>query len=146
MFKGELTRPVEGPAEPRLIFSTHHSSNRSQLTMPQTSERNPAGRTTRSRSKSPSREHHHKHHRSRHARSRSPRRDEERHHHKKRRSRSPPARPVTLPYYAKQLSKRQFEEYKPLFQSYLDIQKQINLDELDERETKGRWKSFIGRW
>jgi hypothetical protein len=145
VYKGGLTRPVEGPAEPRLIFSTHHSSNRSHLTMPQTSERNPAERTTRSRSKSPSREHRHKH-RSRHARSRSPRRDEERHHHKKRRSRSPPARPVTLPYYAKQLSKRQFEEYKPLFQSYLDIQKQINLDELDERETKGRWKSFIGRW
>ncbi|KAF2268021.1 hypothetical protein CC78DRAFT_541243 [Lojkania enalia] len=39
-----------------------------------------------------------------------------------------------------------FEEYKPLFQSYLDIQKHIHLDELDEREVRGRWKSFVGRW
>lgn len=38
------------------------------------------------------------------------------------------------------------EEYKPLFQSYLDIQKQINIEDLDERELKGRWKSFVGRW
>lgn len=51
-----------------------------------------------------------------------------------------------LPYNSKQLSKRQFQEYKPLFQSYLDIQKQITLDDLDEREAKGRWKSFVGRW
>ncbi|KAJ4305009.1 hypothetical protein N0V90_000538 [Kalmusia sp. IMI 367209] len=51
-----------------------------------------------------------------------------------------------LPYNAKLLSKRQFEEYRPLFQSYLDIQKQIHIDDLDERETKGRWKSFVGRW
>jgi len=79
-------------------------------------------------------------------RSRSPRRDEDRHRHKRHRSRSPVAKLVTLPYKAKPLSKRQFEEYKPLFQSYLDIQKNIQLDELDEREAKGRWKSFISRW
>jgi hypothetical protein len=53
---------------------------------------------------------------------------------------------VKLPYKAKPLSKRQYEEYKPLFQSYLDIQKNIQLDDLDEREAKGRWKSFISRW
>jgi hypothetical protein len=75
-------------------------------------------------------------------RSRSPRRDDDRR--KKHRERSP--RPVALPYQARALSKRHFEEYKPLFQSYLDIQKQINLDELDERELKGRWKSFVGHW
>ena len=51
-----------------------------------------------------------------------------------------------LPYKAKPLSKRQYDEYKPLFQSYLDIQKQIFLDDLDEREVKGRWKSFVSRW
>lgn len=33
-----------------------------------------------------------------------------------------------------------------MFQSYLDIQKQIQLDDLDEREAKGRWKSFVSRW
>jgi hypothetical protein len=88
---------------------------------------------------------HKKHHRSH--RSRSPRRDDDGHRHKRHRSRSPPApKPVTLPYKAKPLSKRQYDEYRPLFQSYLDIQKQIQLDDLDERGIKGRWKSFVSRW
>ncbi|KAF2678490.1 hypothetical protein K458DRAFT_317189 [Lentithecium fluviatile CBS 122367] len=105
-------------------------------------------RRTRSRSGSPLREEHHRHrsHKDR-RRSSSPRDDADRHRkHKKHRTRSPAPRPVALPYKAQELSKRQFEGYKPLFQSYLDIQKQINLDELDEREAKGRWKSFVGRW
>ena len=89
-------------------------------------------------------ERHTRKHCSRHTRSRSPRTD---HHHKRHRSRSPrPAPPAALPYKARQLSKRHYEEYKPLFQSYLDIQKQLNLDELDEREARGRWKSFVSRW
>ncbi|KAF2748053.1 hypothetical protein M011DRAFT_384724, partial [Sporormia fimetaria CBS 119925] len=79
------------------------------------------------------------------SRSRSPyadgRRQHRRHHH--RRSASP--RP-TLPYNAQRLSKRQYDEYKPLFQSYLDIQKHLNLDELDDREARGRWKSFVSHW
>ena len=29
---------------------------------------------------------------------------------------------------------------------YLDIQKQIDIDTLDETEVKGRWKSFVGKW
>ncbi|KAI9882673.1 MAG: kinetochore-associated Ndc80 complex subunit ndc80 [Watsoniomyces obsoletus] len=29
---------------------------------------------------------------------------------------------------------------------YLDIQKQLNFEELSEKEVKGRWKSFIGKW
>ncbi|KAF2852261.1 hypothetical protein T440DRAFT_466968 [Plenodomus tracheiphilus IPT5] len=87
---------------------------------------------------------HRSHHHSRH--SRSPRGDDDRHRHKRRRTRSPAAKPVALPYKAKQLSRRHFEEYRPLFQSYLDIQKQIQLDDLDEREVKGRWKSFTSRW
>jgi hypothetical protein len=53
---------------------------------------------------------------------------------------------VILPYKANPLSKRQYDDYKPLFQSYLDIQKNIHLDDLDEREAKGRWKSFTSRW
>ncbi|KAH6616426.1 hypothetical protein C7974DRAFT_319397 [Boeremia exigua] len=85
-------------------------------------------------------------------RSRSPRRDDDRHSHGKHRShrshrsRSPTAKPVKLPYQARPLSKHDFKAYKPLFQSYLDIQKQIQLDELDEREARGRWKSFTSRW
>jgi len=77
---------------------------------------------------------------------RSPRREDDRHKKHKHHNRSPAPLTAPLPYNARQLSKRQFEEYKPLFQSYLDIQKQIVLDELDERESKGRWKSFVGRW
>lgn len=85
-------------------------------------------------------------------RSRSPRRDgdgkgdEKRRSHRSHRSRSPPTKPVKLPYQAKALSKHDLEAYKPLFQSYLDIQKHIQLDELDEREARGRWKSFVSRW
>ena len=85
-------------------------------------------------------------------RSRSPRRDgdrnrDEKHRsHRSHRSGSPPAKPVELPYKARPLSKRDFELYKPLFQSYLDIQKHLQLDELDEREARGRWKSFVSRW
>ncbi|KAI4698297.1 uncharacterized protein J4E84_001433 [Alternaria hordeiaustralica] len=91
---------------------------------------------------------HKKHHRShRSHRSRSPRRDDDTHRHKRHRSRSPAApRPIDLPYKAQPLSKRHYEDYKPLFQSYLDIQKNIQLDSLDEREIKGRWKSFVSRW
>jgi len=33
-----------------------------------------------------------------------------------------------------------------MFALYLDIQKQLVLDELDEHEVKGRWKSFVGKW
>lgn len=88
-------------------------------------------------------------------RSRSPRRDDDKHSHAKHRSershrshrsRSPTAKPAKLPYQAKQLSKHDLEAYKPLFQSYLDIQKNLQLDELDEREARGRWKSFVSRW
>lgn len=86
---------------------------------------------------------HHQHHA---RRSRSPRDDEDRYRHKRHRSRSPRVKAVALPYKAKPLSRRQYDEYRPLFQSYLDIQKQIQLDDLDEREAKGRWKSFISRW
>lgn len=33
-----------------------------------------------------------------------------------------------------------------MFGLYLDIQKGKNLDDLDDVEAKGRWKSFIGKW
>ncbi|KAJ4349936.1 uncharacterized protein N0V89_008556 [Didymosphaeria variabile] len=113
--------------------------------MRQTSDRQLDTRESRSHRKSPSGGRHQKHHHhSRHPRSQSPQRDDD--HRKRHRSRSPPPRPLTLPYHAQELSKRNLEEYKPLFQSYLDIQKQINLDDLDEREARGRWKSFVGRW
>ncbi|KAL8716311.1 MAG: hypothetical protein Q9220_000216 [cf. Caloplaca sp. 1 TL-2023] len=35
------------------------------------------------------------------------------------------------------------ELYKPLFGLYLDIQKQLLLEDLEEKEVKGRWKRFV---
>ncbi|KAF2191458.1 hypothetical protein K469DRAFT_656370 [Zopfia rhizophila CBS 207.26] len=104
-------------------------------------------RHSRARSRSLYRHSHRKGHHSRRprSRSRSPH-QEEYHRHKRRRSPSPPPRPVVLPFKARKLCKHDFEEYRPLFASYLDIQKQIYIDDLDGREVKGRWKSFVGRW
>ena len=51
-----------------------------------------------------------------------------------------------LPFNASELSKRHFEEYKPMFAIYLDLQKQIDIDDLSTEEAKGRWKSFIKKW
>jgi hypothetical protein len=85
------------------------------------------------------------HHRSSRQRSRSPNRSRrDRDHHQKRRSRSPA--PVQLPLNARALVKHDLKGFKRLFALYLDIQKQIDIDELDENEIKGRWKSFLGKW
>ena len=100
----------------------------------------------RSRSRSPERHSRKGHSHSHRTRSRSPQRDRDHHRRKRHRTRSPSPRPVVLPYKARKLSKYDFNSYKPLFQSYLDIQKQLNIGELDEREVKGRWKSFVSRW
>jgi len=42
--------------------------------------------------------------------------------------------------------KKDYTVFKPIFALYLDIQKQKILDDMDEIESKGRWKSFIGKW
>jgi len=93
---------------------------------------NDRGRDERSRS--PRRHQSHSH------RARSPRR----HHHK--RKRSPDARPKELPFNSRELGKRDYDAFKPMFATYLDIQKQKILEDMDEIEVRGRWKSFIGRW
>ncbi|KAH0267584.1 hypothetical protein KCU91_g9996, partial [Aureobasidium melanogenum] len=85
-----------------------------------------------------------RHHPSR-RRSRSPDRSRrDRDHHHKRRSRSPAS--VQLPLNARALVKHDLKQFKRLFGLYLDIQKQIDIDDLDETEVKGRWKSFLGKW
>ncbi|KAI4717997.1 hypothetical protein E4T48_05765 [Aureobasidium sp. EXF-10727] len=56
-------------------------------------------------------------------------------HRQKRRSRSPA--PVQLPLNARALVKHDLKQFKRLFALYLDIQKQIDIDELDETEIKG---------
>ena len=72
-------------------------------------------------------------------------------HHKRRRQddeardrRHEPA-PV-LPFNARTLSKRDLEPFRALFAMYLDVQKQILIEDLDEHELRGRWKSFINKW
>ena len=79
---------------------------------------------------------------SRSRRSRSPR--SHRHHVSSKRSK--PSAPMPLPFQAPKLSKHDFEEYRPIFGLYLDIQKHLILEDLPEEEVKGRWKSFLSKW
>ncbi|KAF2226315.1 hypothetical protein BDZ85DRAFT_48686 [Elsinoe ampelina] len=51
-----------------------------------------------------------------------------------------------LPYNARHLTKHDLTKYRALFGLYLDTQKQLSIDKLDEHEIKGRWKSFTGKW
>ncbi|KAM0286719.1 hypothetical protein ACHAQH_000739 [Verticillium albo-atrum] len=96
------------------------------------------------------------HHRSR---SRSPRASEnDRSHHRRR---SPPSsrhhdshkhrssrreRPAQLPFSARPLHKSDLSAFRPLFAYYLDLQKGKDILSMDEREARGRWKSFVGKW
>ncbi|KAM0418021.1 hypothetical protein ACHAPD_004371 [Fusarium lateritium] len=36
--------------------------------------------------------------------------------------------------------------FEPLLGEYLSVQKQKDMTQMDDREVKGRWKSFIGKW
>ncbi|KAL9054340.1 MAG: hypothetical protein Q9162_004214 [Coniocarpon cinnabarinum] len=89
----------------------------------------------------PSQDHSHHRHRRHHHNDRN---REDRPH--KRRKLSPPRKAATLPYEAPYLSKRDLPSFKGLFTSYLDIQKQKDIHDLDEEEVKGRWKSFYHKW
>lgn len=51
-----------------------------------------------------------------------------------------------LPYEARPLHKRDLMDYAPMLALYLDIQKQISIDDLSQEEVRGRWKSFVGKW
>ncbi|KAM0251662.1 hypothetical protein ACHAQJ_008076 [Trichoderma viride] len=53
---------------------------------------------------------------------------------------------VELPYGARFLSKDDLKAFEALFGEYLSLQKQKNIEDLDEREIRGRWKSFVGKW
>ncbi|GJC81390.1 hypothetical protein ColLi_04228 [Colletotrichum liriopes] len=127
---------------------------------------------TRSRSRSPRRHRDETRRRSpigeggsRRERRRSPRREdrdrESRHHHrhrhhhhrhrgdndKDRSSKTATAAVVeSLPYEARQLSKSELGVFRPLLAYYLDLQKQKDIRDMDEREVRGRWKSFVGKW
>ncbi|KAI0554063.1 hypothetical protein F4679DRAFT_395192 [Xylaria curta] len=52
-----------------------------------------------------------------------------------------------LPYNARSLSRSiDLDAFRPFFARYLDVQKQIDIKRLDEREVRGRWKSFVSKW
>ena len=101
--------------------------------------------------------HHRHHHRSdRHRTSRSPSHthshsgDKKAVRHHRHRSHSPERAkdeaPKTLPFNSRQLGRSDYPNFEPLFAYYLDIQKQINIDDLDDHELRGRWKSFVKKW
>lgn len=77
-------------------------------------------------------------------------RSSERHHHhgssSSRVEKQPSRVAAELPYGARHLSKDDLKGFEPLFAEYLDLQKQKDIQEMDEREVKGRWKSFMGKW
>ncbi|CAJ2505138.1 Uu.00g125320.m01.CDS01 [Anthostomella pinea] len=81
------------------------------------------------------RNHKHKHHHHRHhAHHRSPTRVQK-------------PTPTTLPCDARPLSRTaDYGTFRPLLARYLDVQKQKDITALDEREVRGRWKSFVGKW
>ena len=55
--------------------------------------------------------------------------------------------PRPLPFGARELSRHHdLEGYRPLFGLYLDVQKRIELADLEDQEVKGRWKSFVNKW
>jgi hypothetical protein len=120
----------------------HNPAPRTQQPQLKMSSRLPSyrenDRTRPSRSRSPRRQTTHS------RRERSP----HRHHHKRKRSPDPASTepPRELPFNSRQLTKRDYEAFKPMFALYLDIQKGKVLEELDETEIKGRWKSFLGKW
>jgi hypothetical protein len=56
-----------------------------------------------------------------------------------------PSAPFGLPFKARSLSRHDLATYPPMFALYLDIQKNILIEDLAE-EVKGGWKSFIRKW
>ncbi len=69
-------------------------------------------------------------------RSRSPHRQKHKHHEKKEK----------LPFKSPHLHRHDYDAYSALFAEYLDLQKEINIADLDDREVQGRWKSFLNKW
>ena len=139
---GEL--PVNLPPWPQIL--TENTAMNQGSIMPRETLR------SRSRSRSPyrpSRLHsdHHDRPRLSRDRSRSPRR---RHHHHHSRHDNKPSHtvtaPIKFPFKARNLSRHDLPTFRPMFALYLDVQKNILIEDLTEDEVKGRWKSFIGKW
>ncbi|KAI9900598.1 hypothetical protein N3K66_004860 [Trichothecium roseum] len=68
------------------------------------------------------------------------------HHHRHEKRQRQRAVAEELPFSARYLVRGDLVKFEYLFAYYLDLQKQIDINELDEREVRGRWKSFVGKW
>lgn len=68
-----------------------------------------------------------------------------RHRHRSHKS-DKPQEAVPLPFEARQLVKGDLDRFEPLLAHYLFVQKQKDAYDMDEREIKGRWKSFVSKW
>ncbi|KAK7935540.1 hypothetical protein PG985_001035 [Apiospora marii] len=97
-------------------------------------DKNPQSPTASVRQQQAHRHHHHHHHHHRSSKQRPSS------------TRTSRAAPTELPYSARPLSKADYDAFLPLLARYLDIQKGKDIHELDEREVRGRWKSFVGKW
>lgn len=71
---------------------------------------------------------------------------EPRHHNRRKHNYTDNIAPAVLPFNSRELTKRDYNAFKPMFALYLDIQKGKVLNELDDHEVRGRWKSFLGKW
>ncbi|KAI1104949.1 hypothetical protein F4804DRAFT_305538 [Jackrogersella minutella] len=107
-------------SQQRLVESSHREARHS----------NPIAERSRSMS---STRHHHSHH--------------HRHHHRHRQPSMPSSRTQDeLPFGARPLVRSDLDAFRPLFAQYLEVQKNKEIATMDEREVRGRWKSFVGKW
>lgn len=145
-----ITHSLDGSFVTSNLPSPHHSLTSHTQTMSRHGHHSPeeASRADdRSRSRSPHRKHHH-HHRSHRHRSLSPSHHSHHHHSRthRRKQTPPPATAAVLPYNEPHLSKHDLSKHRALFGLYLDVQKRLDIDGLEEDERRGRWKSFVGKW
>ncbi|KAL7817586.1 hypothetical protein V8C44DRAFT_242163 [Trichoderma aethiopicum] len=107
-----------------------HSSDRRKRASPGDGDRDRDREREHKKRRSAEGGHHHHHH--------------HHHHHSSSRTEKPIA--AELPYGARHLSKDDLKAFEPLFAEYLSLQKQLDIADMDEREVRGRWKSFVGKW
>ncbi len=62
------------------------------------------------------------------------------------RARLDPPIPAILPGNALQISKHDFKTHRAVFALYLEVHKQLDIEELAVDEMRGRWKRFVGKW
>ncbi|EQK97653.1 protein related to RNA helicase [Ophiocordyceps sinensis CO18] len=80
---------------------------------------------------------------------REPRRRRHASHHHRDKAKAPvvdDAAEKPLSYSARPLVKAHLQTLEPLFVHYLNLQKCKDARVMDDREFRGRWKSFVGKW